>query len=188
MNKIRDVAFEYITRKPKQPKTFAGKLSYLSYLPENERAVEGSKLGLDLDRDLSDKTHTVFKDRSSDKVYVTFRGTSDLQDVVPDLNIALGRQNKDKRFQTAVDRTKQVQEKYKGKSIELHGHSLGGALAIHASSKTGLPGKALNPGLNILQRNIKHNIVIERQKGDLVSQIFDKSGENPLIAHGVENF
>ena len=114
-------------------------LSRLSYEKDFEvKAKEADSLGWDVDKELSTYNATVFKNKSSGKAVIAYRGTNplNLEDLAVDLDIAFGLR-KHKRFQEAEDLYKIVCQKYH--NAQVTGHSLGGALALFVNDLYGVP-------------------------------------------------
>lgn len=116
--------------------------------------------GLDytIDPELSDASAVVLT-RPNGEAVVSYRGTDHVTDLVPDLQIAMGYHSspiyhtvgeaaailmKD-RFADARDRYEKAKHKYGAVSVT--GHSLGGALALHAArAHGGAKAVVFNPG------------------------------------------
>jgi hypothetical protein len=149
-------------------------------------------IGYKKDDQLSDRHTLVSTDREGNP-YIAFRGTSDLGDVAPDVDIALGlRQHP--RFAAAVNKTKSVEAKY-GKRAKLTGHSLGGTLAEHVSDTLGNSAEVYNPGKSLFGslRNSNSRITYNRKASDPISGGIRKATvwENladTLIYHPLRSF
>jgi hypothetical protein len=99
-----------------------------SYEPTNKAKDTLQKAGYTLDSSLSNMNSKVFTD-SMGKPHITFRGSRHILDWVrDDPLIALGLGRYAPRVQQAKELTKKVEAKY-GKSADVFGNSLGGALA-----------------------------------------------------------
>lgn len=128
--------------------------------------------GFTRDRELSNETTQVLVD-SSGRPHLAFRGTKTFADIFPDIDIALNLRGHE-RFAKAVDLTKMAEEKY-GKPAVLSGHSLGGTIAHHVSSKLGgREGKAYNPGKSLLGAPLGSTgkFSVERNEMDPISSGF----------------
>lgn len=122
---------------------------------------------------------------------IVFRGTKlDKRDFSMDYNIALNDMKKNKYFETSLDISKEIIEKYNNKKIILTGHSLGGTISLfvmdslkHKIHKT----YVFNPGITILPYKIsilkdycsnkKNHFIIKL--GDVIS--------NGIIRHKPKN-
>lgn len=105
-----------------------GQIASIAYQPNNNVIKELEKYnqtGWTLDSSLSDKEKKVIY--KGDEVVVSYRGTDSTKDVLNDLSLLLGL---DKIFSPRKSKErkhyKKVLKKYKGKKINLTGHSLGG--------------------------------------------------------------
>lgn len=102
----------------------------------------------ELVRELSNEDHVTFFDTKRNKAVVAFRGTrlDDPGDLFADLGIYFGVQRFTPRFQDALSTARAAQKMFGSENVEYTGHSLGGAQALYATSKTGSPSYAFNPG------------------------------------------
>lgn len=128
-------------------------LSAAAYSPKrwSERT---SKLGFDIDKDLSSHTHTVCVRRRDKKAIIAYKGTSPngwnklkSNDLAADLGIALGIPEKlNVRFRDADRVYSSARAKYSARHLEVTGHSLGGSQAIYVGRKHNAKGLAFEPG------------------------------------------
>lgn len=127
--------------RPDNPHTVHEHLASAAYY-ENPESIHGYKI----DAALSDQETRVFVKKIGNvrKVIISFRGTSNTQDIVTDIGIVKG--ERAGRFIKSMDQTKKVIAKYGRANVEVTGHSLGGTIARYVSDKLGLKGKAFNPG------------------------------------------
>lgn len=91
----------------------------------------------------SDKYSSVFYNAAEHRTILAFTGTQDLEDLVPDYEIAFGKRTHP-RWQQALNRWDMVTHKYP--NVTVTGHSLGGALARHVSQKRKAQGSVFNEG------------------------------------------
>lgn len=123
-------------------------LSRLVYNPDNkERRKFARRYGFDLvdDDEFAKPQYALFKSRNTGAYVLAFRGTvlTDLSDLAADLDIAKGKRENE-RWKATLDLVDSLLKKYP--HLELTGHSLGGALALYAYQKYGLPTRVYNPG------------------------------------------
>lgn len=112
----------------------------------NEELAEYGFQNYRVDPLLSD-SHSVVIDRPGQSAVVSMRGTATFADLIPDARIALGAHvlpGGDDRFDEARGKLSAAIAKY-GDAIPV-GHSLGGALALHAARSAGKRAIAFNPG------------------------------------------
>lgn len=98
--------------------------------------------------ELSNEDHVTFFDKDRQKAVVAYRGTrlDDPGDLFTDLSIYFGVQRFTPRFDDALKTAKRARKMFGDGNVELTGHSLGGSQALYATSKTGIPSHAFNPG------------------------------------------
>lgn len=105
-----------------------------------------------VERDLSGEDYTTFRDRETGRGVVAFRGTNvkNVGDLGTDAAILFGLQGLTPRFRAAEDVTRRAIERFGGmENVDVTGHSLGGAQALHATNKTGVHAVAFNPGAGL---------------------------------------
>ena len=122
--------------------------------------VEYGLDGYHFDAALSDD-YSVVIERPDRTAVISYRGTDALEDVVPDIQILLGRHSPfahrltalrsgthiTDRFEAADRKYQHAAEKYTPERIAyLTGHSLGGTQAIATARRRGLVSHAFNPG------------------------------------------
>jgi preprotein translocase subunit SecF len=83
----------------------------------------------EIDNDLSTKKVKVFKDKDTNQVVVSHRGTSDLKDVITDVKMLFGNYKNDPRYKESKKVQQLAQDKYGKENITTVGHSLGAKLA-----------------------------------------------------------
>lgn len=150
------------------------KLSSMAYEKDREKLrKDARKLGYDVDDELTTDNHKVFKHRQTGKAVIAYRGTdpSNRDDLWADADIMQGKRNH-RRFNEALHVAKKAQGKYK--DLEVTGHSLGGAQALHVYETLGVRTRVYNPGstpkgqtLKIHANGVRPEIV--RHEDDLVS-------------------
>ena len=85
--------------------------------------------GFTLNEKLSRNDGTrVYKDNTSNSVYIGYRGTQNLRDVASDVGLAIGLEGLDTRFKKSSKILNKVQTYYPDSKIYLAGHSLGGTI------------------------------------------------------------
>jgi hypothetical protein len=95
-----------------QRKTYKGYI-YQSFLSNNELAV--------------------FKKESNKTMYIVYKGTNNVNNLITDLNLFLNRI--DKTFKKAQDEFKKVKKIYPKYKMFVSGHSLGGTKALYVSQQ-----------------------------------------------------
>ena len=83
----------------------------------------------------SNKNAIVLEDDETNDIYIGYRGTENVSDLLADTYIVLGNEDKSDRFQESEELYKRVKAEHPNKKIHLSGHSLGGALASHVACK-----------------------------------------------------
>lgn len=153
------------------------KLSQAAYDPSKHTDTT-RKMGYRIDKQLSSRTHTVYRHRSG-KVVVAYKGTSPEQwkrirgnDLAADLGIALGiPEHLNGRFRQADKVYRQAASKYGAKNVEVTGHSLGGSQAIYIGRKYHAKGIAFEPGsgpgdaINRFDEDLRHKVTDMVYKG-----------------------
>jgi hypothetical protein len=108
--------------------------SQQSYKKEGKRTNVGE---YEYDPELSNVNTGVWHDQKAKKTHVSNRGSVTAGDwFSSDFAIGLGREDKSKRFQQAVDTTSRAHAKY-GFNVSTSGHSLGNSLANYTTEKLG---------------------------------------------------
>ncbi|KAJ1620937.1 hypothetical protein T492DRAFT_847416 [Pavlovales sp. CCMP2436] len=121
-------------RMSNQFKSSATELARASYLPLDQAAVYGQKLGYTLDTQLSQDNTIVFIDNITGQPTIAHRGSVTAKDwLVDDVLIAAGANRETERLRRARQITAAAEMKYKQKSNAI-GHSLGGRLAERSGS------------------------------------------------------
>lgn len=105
------------------------------------------RLGFSKDEELSDHNTGVYHNPVTGKTILSFRGTTDWEDLVPDAQLAFGNYE-GSEFKKAYDDFDKVKNKY-GEGFIVTGHSLGGTKAIQAADRRGGRAIAFNPGTGI---------------------------------------
>lgn len=131
-------------------------------------------------------------------IKIGIRGTSNLKDVMTDINLLKGKKIEDTdRYKKSEDFVKRIADKY-GKDIELETHSLSGMIGNKLADKFDFikGGTAYNPFL-LDKSQISSKIKNIRSPLDPVSALVAKDIEtdysklsnlNPIDAHGIEQF
>ena len=116
-------------------------LAYKSIGDRDSISSDASKLGYNLDTDLSNDETKVFVNPNDKKAVVAYRGTqlnrrkSAKKDLISDAAILFGAEKHDKRFKEANSHFQNVKDKYKDFQLDTTGHSLGGQLAKYVTDK-----------------------------------------------------
>jgi len=144
-------------------------------------------------------------------IIIAFRGTKQINDVVPDYFILRNKHHLSERFKESLAMFDQVQTQYPKANIYVCGHSLGGTLAIwvNQNRKDCKQCYAFNPGYNgylMPKLSLKNdNLKIFLVKGDPLSNtifavksdlkpkknnlvILKGHGKTPLRNHAMDNF
>jgi hypothetical protein len=107
----------------------------------NQRLDTMRTKGYELDPELSDRETSVFYNPTTKHTIVGYRGTAlddsktRWKDLKSDFNILIGKTRNDQRFREANEKYNAVKAKYGDHSIDVTGHSLGGALAKHVNDR-----------------------------------------------------
>lgn len=159
-----------------------------------------------IDKQLSTEEHSVFHNAKTKETVISYRGTTNLNDVKTDSHIALGREKHTERYKRSEEVFEKTKDKY-GNNITTTGHSLGGGISLHISEKYDVKGHHFNPAISPTQvfntdhYNNNSNQKIYRTKLDPVSiggeVISDHQPKREVItvgnspnhhAHALENF
>lgn len=168
-------------------------------------------------KDLSGDSHAVYSHKNNandsntnNQHILSFKGTNNKNDIVPDLHIAAGTQDKNNEFQKSAELFSNLKQKYKG-NWQTTGHSLGGAKAMWAAQQymkdnpnETIDSHSFNPGYVSFSddrintnRQGNHVYVI---KGDPISNSIlttkvhhiktlpNKSKYNPIKNHSIDSF
>jgi len=95
-----------------------------------------------LDKELSTQEHSVFHNPKTKETVISYRGTTNLDDVKTDSHIALGREKNTQRYKRSEEVFEKTRDKY-GNNITTTGHSLGGGISLHISEKIRYKGVSL---------------------------------------------
>ena len=157
--------------------------------------------GYMLDQDLSNDNHKVYynKDKArGDRVLVSYRGTSNLNDIGTDAYLALGKLRDTNRFKQSDEVLHKAKHKYNEENAILAGHSLGNSLA-RATAKKHDKVIGYNAGNGIFGNNFNTKTDNERSYrtgGDWISLLSNKKTktlknknwfQNALNNHTIEN-
>ena len=113
--------------------------------------------GYEVDKELSTRTGTVFRNTKTGDVTVAYKGSNlgtSGSDWKADGHIAKGNEDHEHNH-NALEQMQKVQQKYPNQKIDATGQSLGGSTAIAVGRETGVPVTAFNPGGAALQG---HNV------------------------------
>ena len=127
--------------------------------------------GYTLDTTLSNLYGKVYVNTNIKKVVVSFRGTKEATDWIPNAVFAVSSSvyTLTDRFKTAKKMVDSARKKYKGWQFELTGHSQGGLLVNNLCSKTDKNCISLNPAYK--NASLKDKEYIIRSSGDVVSSL-----------------
>lgn len=139
--------------------TFGALLSAAAYEYGRDGFEKHVPQGMTVDQTLSDRHSVVFVSQETGKAYIAYRGTNfftdrsargiweSVTDLAADALITMGLENTPlSRFDEALDKARQVSEKYGKENVEATGHSLGGSQALYVNSRMGITARAYNPG------------------------------------------
>lgn len=147
--------------------------------------------------------YAVYRNPTENLNILSFKGTSDKHDLIPDAAITLGIQDYNASFQQARKVFEQLKDKYPG-VWETAGHSLGGAKAMWVAQDQNIASNAFNPGyVSYSDDRIKtdypnHRVFIT--KGDPISNSIlgqelpylkvqnAVSAINPIANHSISSF
>ena len=119
------------------------------YMPLDQADKIYKNNGYALDKRFSNDKHHVVTDKH-DQVYVNFRGSNNMNDVVSDVYLALGLEDYNNRFINSSKLVKNVRKEYKDRPIIGIGHSLGGSLVDHVNNERLLDkGITVNKGIGL---------------------------------------
>jgi len=107
--------------------------------------------GMILDKDLSSKKNSVFYDRVTGHVVISYRGTNpaDAEDLRDDFAIATGTESHTSRFKKAEKLYQQAAAKYGKENITITGHSLGGEIAMTVAERHDVEAHVFSPGMSV---------------------------------------
>lgn len=133
--------------------------------------------------DMSDQQIAVYINEDNKSLMVALKGTSTIRDVITDLKLATGIALKDDEFYWRASRTiRKLKSKYKGYTIYVSGHSLGGAVARKIAEEfPDIKAVGFNPGSGLPQLfsgSDPKNFTTIRNTGDVVSLLGKASNEN----------
>ena len=174
----------------------SAKIAQIHYIyqsrPNKERANlfatrKLGRIGYDLDTDHTDKD--VLTARKGNNVHINYSGTNieSPRDILSDVALSVGLQNKNKQFSDRRKKTREVMRKYgDDKDYSLSGHSLGSSIALNTMKESkSIRDRvkvvhAFNPGYTPLfheslkvpkdvKKELDKKVNIHRVKGDVVS-------------------
>lgn len=152
-----------------------------------------------------------YKTLVTNNIIIAFRGTKQINDVIPDYFILRNKHNLSQRFKKSLEIFDQIKTKYPSANIYVCGHSLGGTLAIwiKQNRESCKQCYAFNPGYNgylIPKLNLQNDhLKIFLIKGDPLSNtifalkdnmkpqknnliILQGNENSPLQNHAMKNF
>lgn len=162
-SKLTLQAETYRTKKHPGDMRYYGVVSQAAYMNGDQSKYsalfrEHGMDGMTMDKDLSSKKNSVFYDRSTGHVVISYRGTdpSNSEDLFDDLAIALGLENHTSRFKKAEKLYKQAAAKYGKENITITGHSLGGNIAATVAERHDVEAHIFSPGLSLTKALQSH--------------------------------
>ena len=161
----------------------------IAYDKERPAEIDGYK------KIAEDEDQVAYRDDAG-RVKIGIRGTSNLGDVMTDVNVLRGKKLEDtERYKKSESFVNKIRDQYKPSDISLSGHSLGGGIVNALSKKYGYTGSAYNPFL-LKKEDISEKVKNIRSAFDPVSLAvardiktdYSKLDFNPLKAHGISQF
>lgn len=150
----------------------------------------------------SDVNHAVYHHKNNKRSVLSIKGTSALRDVLPDISILHGIQDKSPRFAKSLALYDKLQKEHS--SIDVTGHSLGGTQAMWIGQKRNTNAFAYNPGFNAASDDrIETNhpkVKVHLVTGDPISNtilarplnsntvLLPSHSFRPSKNHGIDNF
>jgi len=104
------------------------------YMPMDQANKIYRDNGYHMDLRYSNDKHHVVTDKH-DQVYVNFRGSNNMNDVLSDAFLFAGLEHFDNRFINSEKLMKNLRKEYQDRNIISVGHSLGGSLAEHVNNE-----------------------------------------------------
>lgn len=165
-------------------------LANLSYAHPQERYESLKNSGYYVDKNYNYDNYAAVYHPESNTVYHLHRGTTNMDDVGTDAQLAIGRLQNSQRYLTTERRVRGVTEQYSQANHVHIGHSLGGTLSDQLSRQFGHKSVAYNMGTSPLQQkqqfDSQHQHI--RTDSDVISSFNQDNGtqtvQSPLtIAH-----
>lgn len=103
-----------------------------------------------LDYQLSTEEHSVFHNTTTNETVISYRGSTNLDDVKTDSHILMGREKNTERYKRSEAVYENTRNKYDG-TITTTGHSLGAGVSLHISEKYDTRGYHYNPAISSTQ-------------------------------------
>jgi len=120
----------HIARTPYDSKTLRqSKIDDFHYIPQD-----------------SDTLHSLYRNHDLNTNVLSFRGTKDFKDILPDLHITGGTEPDSNRYQDANQIYQNLKSKYPNANWKTAGHSLGGSQAMYVAQNNNIHSYAFNPG------------------------------------------
>ena len=113
--------------------------------------------GFQIDKELSNEEVSVFVNRITNEVVVSYRGTSSIKDVGTDLMVLTSTERLSFRVRSSLELMERVLREYQGFTIKSTGHSLGGFLSRIVSNSFGLESHNFNSAESIHGSFIEQN-------------------------------
>lgn len=153
-------------------------LSDLAYKTPEERQQWVEEQGLENDYFIDqndDEFFSLIGKHENANAYNVHRGTSSLEDLGTDVQLALNRLNTTDRYKRSLEKSKRTHTFHRPKVIEI-GHSLGGTLAEQIGQELNHESVAFNMGTTPLRsyKNVnrkRHRHI--RREGDIISSFDD---------------
>ena len=162
----------------------------------NKKAEElGNKHNVQLDHQLSNSEHKVFRDPNTNNSSVVFTGTRKFGDLLTDAALAVGLGKYTKRFKDSERVIRDVKKKYPDTKVTSVGHSLGGFLSENVKADKKITYNK-GVGLGDIEKTISSNQTDIRTKFDPISILAGtQKHKNKLVsinsgvfnAHGTQN-
>jgi len=163
--------------------------SILQHAAYEQAEVEG----YEIDKKLSNKKGTVYRNKATGKVTIGFAGTQvsaknwkqGAKDIMADIHIATATESSSEEFKKAERQYKSVVKKYGAENVDVTGHSLGGTKAAYLSHKYGVHAETFNQGASPVGGEgwDMSNVTAHITTGDIVPLGARRSGKGAKI-HG----
>ena len=161
----------------------------IAYDKERPEEVNGFK------KIAEDEDQVAYRDDAG-RVKIGIRGTSNLGDVMTDVNVLGGKKLEDtERYKKSESFVNKIRDQYKPSDISLSGHSLAGGIVNKLSKKYGYTGTAYNPfitdksELSDKIKNVRSALdPVSLNIAPYIKTDYSKLDFNPLKAHGISQF
>ena len=153
---------------------------HASYLNKKEDANNYMKqYDYELDPYLSNINTRTYYNKNDNKVIQTYRGTSNISDVLTDYYVAFGGLDKTHRYKETKQFYDKAKDKYKDSDFSLYGHSLGASLGSSISNDKTDKIHSYNKGSGLFTTT-KSNEKNYRTSGDLISLLSTNNKHKPI--------